>query len=392
MKQNQQKLPAFEAGALHSKTEFSPGFFRELYVSCTKKDFDGYVTALTDAGFVLYGSNTLEKNEFRTFYGDELMVHVYYMANLNTVSVLTASADVATPYPNKPAPDAPVAVPSMVLTAPNYDANGDGEYDHNNGMGIVFTLSDGSYVIVDGCYGVDAEPLYQYLTENNKRADGIVYIRAWFLSHTDGDHTGCIRRFAADYGDKVRLEYFGTQFTGVMEPLESIETAKQQFVGCKQLTPLTGQKMFFGDMEVDFIYTGETLYPESSSSDANAYSLVMKIPFEGQTVLLMADAAGKALCCISNHYTDTLKCDVLQLPHHGLNGFPVLYNRWRPSTILFCTHAVAADERWNQGRYDNQSHLSFLKKMVDENGDPLVKKVIVADNGSFGFIPVIQGK
>ena len=389
MKKTPQTLPEFKAGALHSKTEFSPGFTRELYVSCTKKSFDSYVEALTEAGFELYGSNTLEKNEFRTFFGDELMVHVYYMDNLKTVSVLTAAKDVATPYPNTPTPDEKVIAPVMALTAPNYDANGDGEYDHNNAMGIVFTLSDGSYVIVDGGYGVDAAPLYDYLSANNKRADGVIYIRAWFISHSDGDHTGCIRKFAADYGDKVRLDYFGSQF---IEALESMEEAKRNFAGCKQLTPLTGQKMFFGDLEVDFVFTGETLYPEYSSSDPNVYSLVMRVPFEGQTVLLMADAVGKALCSISNHYSDTLKCDVLQLPHHGLNGFPVLYTKWSPSTILFCTHAVAADERWNQGRYDNQSHLSFLKKMVDENGEPLVKKVIAADNGSFGFIPVIEGK
>ena len=389
MKQTAQKLPAFTAGALYSETEFCPGFIRALYVSCTKKNFEDYVAALTEAGFALHGSNTLDKNEFCTFYGDELMVHVYYMDALNTVSVLTASRDVATPYPNAPAPDAPVTKPVMAMTAPNYDANGDGEYDHNNSMGIIFTLSDGSYVIVDGCYGVDAAPLYQYLTENNKRADGVVYIRAWFITHIDGDHTGCIRKFAADYGDKVKLDYFGTQISTVWEPLEE---ARSKFVGCKQLTPLTGQKMFFGDLEMDFIFTGETLYPEYSSSDQNAYSLVMRVPFEGQTVLLMADATGKALICMTNHYTDTLKCDIMQLPHHGLNGFPILYNKSRPSTILFCTHNEAGDERWNQGRYDNQSFLSFLKKMVDENGDPIVKNVIIADNGSFGFIPIIEGK
>lgn len=384
-------IPDFTGGTLTSIKEFTPGYYRFYYQNANKGAYDAYLQTLVNEGYALYGSNEIDGNAYNTYYRDNQMLHVYYLATEKTVSILTTTALDAVAYPKAPVSDVTVTAPTFALASLNYDANGDGEYNHNNGLGFVFTLADGSYVIVDGGYAADAEPLYQYLLENNKRTDGKILIRAWIITHPDVDHYACFLQFANKHATDVKLEYLVTQFDqdrinsgAIFSIVNKVYAAQKQFTDSKRIVPLLGQKMYFGDLEMEFLFTAESLHPKIKDSN-NEHSLVMRVSFGGKTILLTADVVSTSLSLLTSRYTDALKCDFLQAPHHGLNGTSTFYNKTLPTYLILCTHLQAANERWNQGRYDNQSSLSRLKAL------DCVEYVYVADTGTPGFITLMSG-
>ncbi len=384
------QIPNFTGGVLTNNVkEFTPGYYRYYYTGSSRAAYDAYLQALVDNDFVLYGTNQIDSNVYTTYYKGSLMVHVYYLDATKTVSILTTDSLTAVAYPKAPVSDGTVTTPAFTMLDMDYDSQPGGK---NNGMGFVFTLADGSYVIIDGGYATESENLYQYLVTNNKRADGKILIRAWIITHPDGDHYGTFLQFAKDHAEDVKLEYLVAQFdqdrinSGAIEGIvDAIYAAQRKFAGSRRLVPLIGQKMYFGDMAFEFLFTAEALYPTVVNSD-NEHSLVIKTDFGGQTILFAADVVGVSIDWLTTHYTNALKCDFFQAPHHGLNGTTALYDLILPDYLLMTTHSTATEERLDKTHtHGKRSQLYYL---MAKN---CIEHVFVADNGVNGMIPIMIG-
>ena len=127
------------------------------------------------------------------------------------------------------------------------------------------------------------------------------------------------------------------------------------------------------------------MYHYYGTPTTNESSLAFKATLNGVTTFFGGDIIGQAITIVTSIYSNALKCDFLQAPHHALNGTSTLYRNTSPTYLIMCTHKVAADERWNQGRYNNQSALSSLKGMG------VVKQVYVADTGTPEIVPLMIG-
>lgn len=397
-----QSAPKLENGILESVKEFTTDYERYYYSSVTLSDYNNYVERLASYGYTLYDENNFNGNVYKTFVSDFIVLHVYYTPYSGTISILTSDIKNWTPYDTSPVADKTVTTPVFAMASMDYDADGDGTYNHNNGMGFVFTMADGSYVIIDGGYAADAAPLYQYLQANNKRTDGKILIRAWIITHPDGDHYGCFNEFTAKYANKVTLERFVAQFDYGHQTdekygpiISKIYTDAAMYTGCKNIVPLAGQTMYFGTLKIDFLFTAEMFYgytgedfiygSATTSYRTNESSLAFKAYFEDTTILFGADIVGSSIVALTSYYGTTLKCDFFQAPHHALNGSNPLYNYTKPSYLIMCTHKEAANERWNLKKYDSQSKLSYLKNLG------VVKQVYVADTAKAEIVPLMVG-
>lgn len=350
------ELPAYDtvSGEVHAPISFSiNNSFTSQVVGTNRTEMDAYVRKLENAGYTLYQSrDNVNGNYFRTLYNDTRMIHVYFMPAQNTngdfqkdvVRIVTETVPLSEAFPKTPYGDAKVTDGSVSFMAVD-------------GLGVVFTNPDGSYVIVDGGWGKCAADVYNFLKNNNKRTDGKILIRAWIVTHPHEDHWGTFIQFSKNYASKVKVEYVVTQLNQqycnrnaqVYDGAKLIREAVAKFSGAKMLTPHTGQVMYFGELKMEFLYTLENLLNRNTvhryladQVDGNESSLVVRGSFgSGQTVLVTGDITTHGVEYVETMYKTHLKSDYITTPHHGVeNTTASFYPSYVRPKVVF----VPADE------------------------------------------------
>ncbi|MDF2568344.1 MAG: hypothetical protein K0R90_1800 [Oscillospiraceae bacterium] len=226
------------------------------------------------------------------------------------------------------------------------------ELDYRNincGMSYVIKTNDGSFFIIDGGYFTAGEEdrLYEFL---RNKSDGEIIISGWFFSHAHQDHVGNFINFIRKYRNFVTLEKFfynfqHVDFSGVTGDWKSCDeaTVKEFYQTlddyCKDV-PIeilrTGQKFFVRELEFNVLYTHEDLYPLESSF--NDHSTVLMMTVGEQKTLWLGDLYVKGSAILLNKYSDELKCDMVQIAHHGFNGANVeLYKATQAKVALWPT-------------------------------------------------------
>ena len=365
-------IPAYEGGTLDSIREFTTGYFRIYVTDTAQSEFDTYLSALAEKGFERYAENTINGNTYVTFRNGEAMVHAYYLPTMHAAHILVSSASRAVEYPTVLANHIGIIRRTVTLMDMDYEQ----QVAHDNGAGFVFRLSDGSYVIIDGGHAYEAEKLYQYLVDHNERVDGKIIIRAWIVTHPDGDHYENFIAFTDSHANDVSMEYFIAQIYNEFQENypgvnKRIEDCVLQY-GAQYIVPFAGQKMALGDLEIEFLYTGEMLWP-NSSNDPNDYSLAFRINFGGNTFLMTGDILERPIKMMNRLYGTTLKSDFLSLPHHGLNNgsdYNTLFANVDPSYVFFNTATDKAAER-----IKHSASLTYLMNSLH------VQKHFIADGG-----------
>ncbi len=428
------QIPKFNGGTMDSVEEFQEYYYRLYYTGVTRASYNEYQAKVLGAGYTLYGSNTLEGNVYKTYKNDSMMIHTYYLANENAVSVAMTPLQYFTDYPTKPVSDGTVTETKMGVVSMDY-----AKISNTDGSGFIFTMADGSYVIIDGGHGrkttsvatdipvfdKDGNPtydengkiiyqkktevtyegtskkIYDYLKENNKRPNGEILIRAWIITNAKTDHYGAFANFAEDYASKVTLQYFVAQFdyekqikTGTADggsgvnagngaDVKRIMDAKKLFKDSKHIVPLAGQRMYFGTMEVTFLYAAE-VFCHANPDNVGDHSLVFRAVFgdsedasENNSFLFVSDIGLDVLKILTKNYTSaTLKSDFVQAPNHGDTGQIGFWMATMPKYLLLGTTREGAD----LATTNNKAFIQYVLTLVDEFGDPVVKKVFSGEN------------
>ncbi len=224
----------------------------------------------------------------------------------------------------------------------------------NRGMGYVITLEDGSYLIVDGGMnqagggGQDEVMLYNYLQSHNQRTDGKIVIAAWVFTHEHDDHVSLFLDFSSLYAKTVALETILWNFTqsyldgAAGNFYNRIRSAASQY-GAKTVRVHTGQTVWVRNARLDILFTHESLAPYyiSTITTLNDASTVFRVDIAGKRILFLGDVStvlqkDSAVKVIYGMYGDELKCDILQVGHHGWGGGSTeIYNAARPDIAFW---------------------------------------------------------
>ncbi len=374
------EIPFYDTadGTVVEDGQFTAEMYRTRVTETTRGEYDTYCAKLVGNGFTLYADNTINGSHYATYTGKRAMAHVYYADDKKEVRILHASMEKFVAYPLAPISDGTkVTDPAATLMSMDYTGGSQGA----NGAGFIYTMADGSFVIIDGGWSYDTETFYQWLKANNKRADGKILIRAWMITHFHEDHYGNFESFAQKYADEVTLEYFVVQLDNPEKPLaprdcERINTAYTCFKGATYLVPQVGQVMYFGEARFEFLHTQERLYPDYRMTDGNDYSLLAKVTFADKVFLMTGDTYPQPRSSdLVAVYGDYLKCDIVQAPHHGMGGTSnAFYDKADADIIFVNTSAPALAERLVS---DNMSNYGSLQYVIKTKGT----KYYVADNG-----------
>ena len=269
---------------------------------------------------------------------------------------------------------APVCEPSLAVLHMNYQLQG----GQNNGLGLVFTLEDGSFLICDGGFKEeDGERLYRYLCDRNQGSDGIL-ITAWIFTHGHEDHYGAFLWFTQKYGSLVRVRYF--LFNPVLNCREGTDylcsladTVAAAYPEAVQVVPHTGMKFRFCGLTLEVLFTHEDILPLPVTS-FNDSSTVTKVTFSnGVQCLITGDIQSRSrVSLLQNNMGKYLKSDILQVPHHGdSGGTEGFYELIDPSVVIYST-SNEKFERISRKDWTLAPNAFLLNELH-------VKNVIVAD-------------
>jgi len=268
------------------------------------------------------------------------------------------------------------------------------------GMSYILRLGDGRFVIIDGNYGEydEAEQLYARLCAQNELG-GEPRIAAWFITHPHGDHFGCFVKFYRLYGDRVKIEkllyhfplpgVFDSEGSDTTEFLEVVSEIDSEIIA-----PQTGDRYVFADAEFEVIFCCADLYP-GPVHNINNSSFVMKMHFGNYSVLWLGDLQREGSDYICSHLDRSiLKCDILQVGHHGYGGgSDELYRAADPEYLLwpcpdFWFHPVRlwpvneyliTSEKIKQTFVGGQGELVLDMSAPIEPFNPYTEREIVAD-------------
>ena len=212
------------------------------------------------------------------------------------------------------------------------------------GMAYIIRLGDGSFAVIDGNIGEYDEPLrLMELLEEQNAVGGKPRIAAWFITHEHGDHYQGFINFCRLYGDRVTVEKIIYDFPPKElywegADLTDFNGAVSYYVerGAQVITPKSGDRYEIADAVFDVLFIYGDLLPEKPVSMNNA-SLVMRMELCGHRVMWFGDIERQAANNMMARYSaKELKCDIMQVAHHGYTGASdELYRAVDPEIVLW---------------------------------------------------------
>ena len=254
--------------------------------------------------------------------------------------------------------------------------------DRQIGMCYIFRLADGSFILEDGGFNhkIYADRIYNTLVELNGGPDNII-IAAWIFSHTHGDHIGAFRAFSTYYSNKVTVERFiynnptlaqyGESGSTHYGNYEKLVGCMSKFRGAERVIAHPGQVFHLRNATITTLFTYEMRIP-ATMDVFNSSSIVTRVEIEGQSFTLLGDLYRPENDLLARYYGKTLKCDFLQVAHHGAPGGTYNTNKLLDPVIVM----------WPLGEYDyfgvgkyNRSKEDYNKYFFDST---TVRQIIVA--------------
>lgn len=345
------------------------GCMRYVCENKRREDFENAVSFLKDAGATVAQRCEIGDNSFATLRLADGDVALSYMNYNHTLNIITD------PLNGRKAPELALSECEK-LTSPKLtfvDLVSPIAVKEGNGLCMVYTLCDGSYIVYDGGFREDGENLVKILEENNVRNEK-PRIAAWILTHSHGDHYYAMLEIAEKYADRITVEdflvnarakaYEYEQYEGYLGE-QFLSHALPKFEGARLVKPHTGQRLYYRDAIVEILSTQEEILP-SHFRWLNETVIVSRVYLGGQSIMMPADAELNIDAILPAMYGDALKSDILQETHHGFSGGSyIFYDLCRPE-VAFWTCTPTSFEKYCHPRYNN-GYNYYLKNMAKEH-------------------------
>lgn len=262
------------------------------------------------------------------------------------------------------------------------------EIDHSLidcGMCYIVQLSDYSFFIVDSAhtYSVnDDRRIFDFLRQETP-PQLPVRVTGWFLSHGHVDH---IAKFLdiLMYNNEITID--GIYYNFVPNDHFSSDSWMQSdknhteifFNEMKKHPEIqmyklhSGQYFYLDCVRFDVLCTHEDVYP-ASLENYNDSSTVIMMTVNGDKVCFPGDGGGEVSRIVERRYPDFLRCDIIQVAHHGHFGTTSDFYRLTDSKVaLFATTKIKFDEE-------------FEHYEANKTACSIAEYVFIASDGTVGF-------
>lgn len=349
----------------------------------SEEQYKSYCAEVAARGYEKYAENAINGVLFSTFTSPSHYLNIVYCKPDKQIRISVDRAD-KTGLAPRAEDNVYTKKVSSSVTQIGCEISPDGGdiADRQIGMCYIFRLADDSFILEDGGFNhkIYADRIYNTLVELNGGPDNIV-IAAWIFSHTHGDHIGAFRAFSTYYSNKVTverfiynnptLEQYGESGSTHYGNYEKLVGCMSKFRGAERVIAHPGQVFHLRNATITTLFTYEMRIP-ATMDVFNSSSIVMRVEIEGQSFTLLGDLYRPENDLLARYYGKTLKCDFLQVAHHGAPGGTYNTNKLLDPVIVM----------WPLGEYDyfgvgkyNRSKEDYNKYFFDST---TVRQIIVA--------------
>ena len=352
-------IEVYDGGYVDSTVDCGDGTFVKVIKNTSPEDYKAYIQKSKVAGGLLYSENTIGNNLFTTMTYDGYNATFVHLGNLKESRLIIEPSD------NFCLPELEKENTYTVICDTSVTQIG-GEKDNiQNGMGYIFRLADGRFVIIDGGHEANyiVNKTLDTLRELAEDPNEIV-IAAWFITHLHDDHFGMMKRMSKkeDIGiyieriiynlpdDKFLNASYEADGKPVTDGIAEIRNIANELMnqhkenGTKIYKAHPGQVYHLANMDFT-IYSTTELYAPIEGVIFNNTSVVIRATVEGQSLLFPGDSGKIQSKTTINIYGKELKSDFLQLIHHGAGGGDTDYYELVDPQILFWPAGMTSYEK-----------------------------------------------
>lgn len=224
--------------------------------------------------------------------------------------------------------------------------------EHQQTMSYIIDTPDGKTVVIDGGHGekymgLEAQDMYRMLSERGKQVD------LWLITHAHTDHFGALR-FLLKTQKPFDLDICDLRFD--FPPIQWLETVENGSYACPvadflqlvqeaniPVTPLKrGDIISVGGITVEVLCDASTYKKYRSINDTTS---VLRVSFPKRDLLFLGDiGAERARDLLNECPHGKLRCDIVQMAHHGQGGADrAFYEVVQPKVCLY----TAPDWLWD---------------------------------------------
>lgn len=195
------------------------------------------------------------------------------------------------------------------------------DYDNRQMLSMILEDKNGSIVVIDGGWDIDAA----HLTKVLKARGG--HVSGWFLTHPHSDHVGALVKILNTPDSPITIDniYYSMGNLSWYERVEpsradmvkKLKTALAAFPKEKQHTIVKGQEMQFGEIKAKVLNNPYFL----DVTSVNNSSMVYKFFLNDVSILVLGDMGPEGGQLLLKDCTQAdLKSDIVQMAHHGQSG------------------------------------------------------------------------
>ncbi len=382
------RLPEF--ANFSNSTEYNCGdnTFMRIFAPCDEKTFSEYKNLLEKSGFVVSQGHNIAGNIHFTLKGNGLTLQYYFNPCSQSARLIADSFT------------APVAIEEAeyqkVCNTEIYQF----ETDHSLidcGMCYIIRCADNSFFVIDSAhfYSVhDNDRIHDFLRSMTPEGEKI-RISGWFLSHGHDDHIcKCtdyllynmadteIERFYYNFVDDKHRDNANWDGAGKGFRKSFFKAVKESGIPVVKLH--TGQHFYVRNLEFEVLCTHEDVWP-APCVDYNNSSTVLMMYAENTKVLFPGDASAESSKILEVRYAGHLRCDILQLSHHGHHGTSAKFYEFAAAPVVLCPNT---EIKYNEERHipANKVAEAFAKEFyISANGT--VKLTLPYEKGSAEIFP-----
>ncbi len=323
--------------------------FMKLYRNVDKDEFENWLSVLENDGFESLQKTGNNGNLYACFMGD-VQINAFYTP-CDSILRVAVSEDKRTPN------FTPTACDGKGETA-FYGFESD-QALIDCGMCLIIQCPDNSFFIVDSGHYMqfnDNDRIYKFMRERTPEGQKVV-VNGWLLTHAHSDHI-------CKFMDYLRYNCYDTIIEGIYSNLIPddyygyTEWTREEVMLSKKLFKMlaetkiptykihTGQRFYIRNLMFDVLGTHEDIYP-NQVTDYNDSSCMVMLTAENSRIFVPGDASVKASVELEKRYGEALKCDVVQIAHHGHRGLsPRAYEYLNADVAVFPITRIKFDEEY----------------------------------------------
>ncbi len=322
----QEAIPAPDTDKTPTVVNYQDSCIVSVLTETEKSVYTAYLSKLADCGFSEVAANKIENNDYATYSNGMYAATVAYTGNTRSMYIMSEPAsNLDTEIMSGAGTYQKITDTTLTQVGLAYGSETTEASDHLSGMAYCMRLADGSFIVIDGGYDTEghAERLYGVMQKQAPDPDNIV-IAAWIFSHGHGDHIGVLQPFTRLYGSKVTVERFiynfPNQSTGEIYTAGANRVYDLAYADTKRIKAHAGQELYIRNAKITVLFGLELMEPHELTY-YNDCSVILKIEAEGKSFLILGDCGDKENAALRKIYTTaTLKSDIMQVAHHGING------------------------------------------------------------------------